>query len=158
MLNVDLVAFPPETMAGPAGYLARSAEPGDVVFHAKWDNFGPLFARNRESVYLGGMDPIFQLAHDARRYWEFFYLSTDVTTDYTCDAFPCVEGVATDTYRALREHFGARWVVVEPRRNPRLSLYLLEEPRYALRFETQREAVFEILPPEEGSVPEAPRP
>jgi hypothetical protein len=146
-LNVDRVAFAPDTMAGPAAFLTQNAEPGDVVFHAKWDNFGPLFARNRSSLYLGGMDPIFQFAHDPRRYWEFFYLSADLTTEWTCDAYPCVSGVATDTYRVLRERFGARWVVVEPRRNPRLSLYLLNEPRYALRLETVREALFEILPP-----------
>jgi len=146
-LNVELIAFAPDTMEGPAAYLARNAEPGDVVFHAKWDNFGPLFARNRASLYLGGMDPIFQFAHDARRYWEFFYLSADLTTEWTCDAYPCMSGAATDTYRVLRERFGARWVVVEPRRNPRLSLYLLNEPRYALRLETAREALFEILPP-----------
>lgn len=145
-LNVDLVAFAPDTMEGPAAFLAESSEPGDVVFHAKWDNFGPLFARNRENLYLGGMDPIFQFAHDSRRYWEFFYLSADLTTEWTCDAFPCQAGSATDTHRVLREHFGARWVVVEPRRSPRLSLYLLEDPRFELRHETQREAVFEILP------------
>jgi hypothetical protein len=145
-LNVDLVAFAPDTMEGPAVFLAASGEPGDVVFHAKWDNFGPLFARNRASLYLGGMDPIFQFAHDARRYWEFFYLSADLTTEWTCDAYPCQNGSATDTHRVLREHFGARWIVVEPARNPRLSLYLLGDPRFELRHESQREAVFEVLP------------
>jgi hypothetical protein len=145
-LNVDLVAFAPDTMEGPAAFLAESSAPGDVVFHAKWDNFGPLFARNRVNLYLGGMDPIFQFAHDPRRYWEFFYLSADATTEWTCDAYPCQLGSATDTHRALREHFGARWVVVEPARNPRLSLYLLGDPRFELRHETLREAVFEVLP------------
>ncbi len=149
-LNVELVAFAPDTMAGPAAHLARASESGDVVFHAKWDNFGPLFARNRQNLYLGGMDPIFQFAHDPRRYWEFFYLSADLTTEWTCDAYPCATGAATDTHVVLREHFGARWVVVEPRRNPRFSLYLLDDPRYALRYETQREAVFEVLPSEPG--------
>jgi hypothetical protein len=37
-------------------------------------------------------------------------------------------------------------VLVEPRRNPRLSLYLLNDPRFELALETQREAVFEIVP------------
>ncbi|HSH74594.1 MAG TPA: hypothetical protein VLA09_02730, partial [Longimicrobiales bacterium] len=147
-LNVELIAFPPDTMAGAAAFLSDSGEPGDVVFHAKWDNFGPLFARNRANLYLGGMDPIFQFAHDPRLYWEFFYLSADLTTEWTCDAYPCATGAATDTHRVLTEHFGARWVVVEPSRSPRLSLYLLDDPRYELAYETQREAVFEILTPE----------
>jgi hypothetical protein len=145
-LNVDLVAFAPDTMAGPAAYLAARDAPGEIVFHARWDNFGPLFARNRTNLYLGGMDPIFQFAHDPRMYWEFFYLSADLTTEWTCDAYPCQTGAATDTHRVLTEHFGARWVVVEPTRNPRFSLYLLDDPRYQLRFETPREAVFEVLP------------
>jgi hypothetical protein len=134
-------------MAGVASFLADNSAAGDVVFHAKWDNFGPLFAHNRSNRYLGGMDPIFQFSHDPQRYWEFFYLSADLNTEWTCDAFPCASGVATDTHVALRDHFGARWVVVEPSRNPRFTLYLLNDPRYRLAHETQREAVFEVLPP-----------
>jgi hypothetical protein len=102
------------------------------------------------------MDPIFQFAHDRRAYWEFFYLSSDATVEWTCDAWPCAAGATTDTYQVLRNHFGAHWVVTEPRRNPRLSLYLLEDPRFALALETTREAVFEVLAedpaaPDEGS-------
>lgn len=146
-LNVELVASPDDTLREVAEYLEARSEPGEVVFHARWDNFGPLFAHNRTNRYLGGMDPIFLYAHDPRSYWEFLYLSADASTELTCDAYPCAEGVATDTYDALREHFGARWVVVEPRRNPLFSLYLLNDPRYELALETQREALFEIVPP-----------
>jgi hypothetical protein len=152
-VNVELVASPPDTMAGVASFLTDNSAPGDIVFHAKWDNFGPLFARNRSNLYLGGMDPIFQFVHDPKMYWEFFYLSADLNTEWTCDAFPCASGVATDTHVALRDHFRARWVVVEPRRNPRFTLYLFNDPRYRLVHETQREAVFEVLPSE--AVPSA---
>jgi len=145
-LNVEHVAFPADGLREAAAFLERSSRPGDIVFHARWDNFGPLFARNRTNRYLGGMDPIFQFAHDPASYWEFFYLSADATTEWTCDAFPCRAGVATDTHTALKDHFGARWVLVEPRRNPRLSLYLLNDARFALAHETRHEAVFEILP------------
>ena len=145
MLNVHGVAFAAGTLSAVAEFLESSSEPGEVVFHARWDNFGPLFARNRTNLYLGGMDPIFQFAHNPRAYWEFFYLSADINTEWTCDAFPCASGVATDTHQVLREHFGARWVVVEPGRNPRLSLYFLNDPRFELALETQGEAVFEVL-------------
>jgi len=145
-MNVDLVAFPSTTMQEVSDFLADNSAPNDLVFHTRWDNFGPLFAYNRTNRYLGGMDPIFQYAHDQQAFWEFFYLSGDVTTDWTCDAYPCTTGVATDTHVALSEHFGARWVVVEPRRNPRFSLYLLNDERFELALETQREAVFEVLP------------
>jgi len=149
-LNVRLVASPPDTMAGVASFLLEESAPGDIVFHAKWDNFGPLFAHNRSNRYLGGMDPIFQFAHDPQLYWEFFYVSADLNTDWTCNAFPCASGSTVDTHVALREHFRARWVVVEPWRNPRFTLYLLNDVRYRLAHETQREAVFEVLPPSEG--------
>lgn len=146
-LNVAQVAFDGDSLEEASAFLAANSEPGDVVFHARWDNFGPLLAHNRTNHYLGGMDPIFQFAHDARQYWEFFYMSTDINVDRTCDVFPpCGGGVVTDSHRAIRDHFGARWVLVEPRRNPRLALELLNDPRYALALETQREAVFEVLP------------
>lgn len=147
-LNVDLVSFPATTMEEVGAFLEAESAPGEVVFHARWDNFGPLFAANRSNHYLGGMDPIFQYAHDPRSFWEFFYLSSDVNTDWTCDAYPCQDGIATDTHTALRDHFGARWVVVEPVRNPRLTLFLLNDDRFRLALETQHEALFEVLPAE----------
>jgi hypothetical protein len=150
-LNLSRVAFPGDAFEEVASFLAGASEPGDVVFHGRWDNFAPLFAHNRVNRYLGGMDPIFQFVHDSRSYWEYFYLSADINVEWTCDAYPCPTGVATDSYTVIRDHFGARWVVVEPRRNPRLSLHLLEDTRYELAFETQREAVFEVLPPPTGS-------
>lgn len=153
-LNVSLVAFPASTLREAAEFLEAESEPDEIVFHARWDNFGPLFARDRTNRYLGGMDPVFLFAHDPASYWEFFFLSTDATAEYTCDAFPCAEGTATDTHRALRDHFGARWVVVEPSRNPRLSLYLLEDPRYRLALDAQYASVFEVLSDEPVGAPE----
>ena len=144
-LNVSVVAFRGDTLREVAEFLAASSDPGEIVFHARWDNFGPLFAHNRANRYLGGMDPIFFYAHDPASYWEFFFLSADATQEYTCDAYPCAEGTATDTHRVLMDHFGTRWVVVEPYRNPRLSLYLLNDDRYGLALETQHAAVFEVL-------------
>jgi len=155
-LNVQFVAAPGDSLREVATFLAEHSEPGEIVFHARWDNFGPLLAHNRQNRYLAGMDPIFQYAHDSRAYWEFFYLSSGATAEWTCDAWPCPTGTATDTHRVLRDHFGARWVVTEPRRNPRLSLHLLNDPRFTLALETPREAVFEVLDddptaPDEGS-------
>ncbi len=144
-LNVELVAFPASTMQEVSTFLSDRSDPNDQVFHARWDNFGPLFAYNRGNRYLSGMDPIFQYAHDPASYWEFFYLSSDVNTEWTCDAFPCTEGEPTDTHTVLQDHFGARWAVVEPSRNPRLTLFFLNDPRFQLVLETQHEAVFEVL-------------
>jgi len=143
-LNVEQVAFRADTLRGAAEYLKTNSEPNDIVFHLRWDNFGPLFAHNRSNRYLGGMDPIFLWAHDSASYWEFFYLSTEATTEWTCGAYPCGAG-ALDTYDALKDRFAARWVVVEPFRNPRFSLYLLNDQRYELAYEGAHDAVFEIV-------------
>lgn len=146
-VNVRVAAFPPDILSAAAAWLEDRAEPGDTVFHAHWDNFGPLLARNRQNRYLGGMDPVFQFAHDPGLYWEHLYLSGDLTTEYTCDAFPCARGTATDTHEAISRHFGARWVLVEPSRNPRFTEYLRSDARFRLALQTRREWVFEVLPP-----------
>jgi hypothetical protein len=155
-LNARFVAEPPDRLAEAAAWLAANSEPGDVVFHAHWDNFGPLFARNRLNRYLGGMDPIFQYAHDPGLYWEYFFLSADATTDYTCDAFPCFDGEATATWSAIRHHFGARWVVVEPARNPKLTRFLEDQELFRPVLRTQREIVFEVVIPDYPPPPAAP--
>ncbi|MHB1191697.1 MAG: hypothetical protein ACYC6F_01510 [Longimicrobiales bacterium] len=155
-LNTRFVAEPPDRLAEVAAWLAANSEPGDVVFHAHWDNFGPLFARNRLNRYLGGMDPIFQYAHDPGLYWEYFFLSADATTEYTCDAFPCYEGEATATWSAIRHHFGARWVVVEPARNPKLTRFLEDQELFRPVLRTQREIVFEVVIPDYPPPPTAP--
>lgn len=144
-LNVQLAAFPSNTLAEAAQWLEANTPSGDVVFHARWDNFGPLLAHNRSNRYLSGMDPVFQFAHDPQLYWEYFWLSSDIHDEWTCDAFPCYDGTATDTHEVLRAHFGARWVLVEPLRNPKLSLFLLNDPRFEMVLETRHEAVFQVL-------------
>jgi hypothetical protein len=125
-----------------------------VVFHAHWDNFGPLFAWNRVNHYLGGMDPIFQYVHDRGLYWKYAYLSTDLATEWTCDAYPCREGSAVDTYASLVGDFDARWVLVEPERNPKLFFYLLNDARYELGLLTESAAVFQVLGPGTVASPE----
>ena len=149
-LNVRFVAHPPDYLAEVADFLERSSEPGEVVFTTHWDTFGPLFARNRTNHYPGGMDPIFQYAYDRERYWAFHHLSTDVATAVTCPFPDCEPDQVLDTWTVVREDFGARWILVEPRRNPRLSLFLLDDPRFRLALETPSEAVFEALPPGEA--------
>lgn len=145
LLNARYVADPPDRLAEAAAWLAANTEPGDVVFHAHWDEFGPLFAHNRHNRYIGGMDPIFQFSHDPGLYWQYFFLSAGVTSEYTCDAFPCYEGETIGTWAAIRDNFGARWVLVEPARNPELARFLGRDPGFRLALRTRRELVFEVL-------------
>lgn len=156
-LDVALVASPPDLRKAAAEWLVLHTEPGDIVFQVKWDDFGPLFAWDRKDRYLGGMDPIFQFAHDPRHYWEHFYLDADLTTTYTCDAFPCSAGKAIATPTAIRRDFGARWVLVEPRRNPKFTRYLLHDPHFKLAHDTRHEAIFQVISDSSStSTPHAP--
>ncbi|HKJ02044.1 MAG TPA: hypothetical protein VJ997_06300, partial [Longimicrobiales bacterium] len=144
-LNIQYVAQPPDTMEEAATWLADNSRPGDLVFNTHWDTFGPLFARDRVNRFVGGMDPIFQFARSPALYWEFHHLSTDAVAEATCPAPVCSAENARDSYVVLRDDFDARWVLVEPRRNPRLAVYLFNDPRYRLALETRWEAVFEVL-------------
>ncbi|MGD8320132.1 MAG: hypothetical protein PVJ02_06750 [Gemmatimonadota bacterium] len=146
-LNDRYVAEPPDTLQEAATWLAANSRPGDLVFNTHWDTFGPLFARDRVNHYVGGMDPIFQYARSPALYWEFHHLSTDERAEATCPDPVCSDEGLRDTWDVLRRDFGARYVLVQPRRNPRLSLYLLNDRRYRLVLETPREAVFEVLHP-----------
>lgn len=144
LLNATFVAFPPDLMEASASWLEDNTASGDIVYHAHWDNFAPLFAHNRSNRYLGGMDPIFQYEHDRGRYWEHFYLAGDLVVEYTCDAFPCYEGTSRATHTAIRDDFGARWVLVEPVRNPKLTRELRADPGFSLVHETRGELIFRV--------------
>jgi hypothetical protein len=151
VVNVRFVATPPDYLEEVAVWLREHSKPGDLVFNTHWDQFPSLFARDRVNRYVGGMDPIFQYAYDPTLYWQFHYLSTDRMTEQTCGTYPCTPEATVDTWDALAHEFGARFVLVEPRRNPNLSLYLLNDPRYALALETRHEAVFRVLSEVPGS-------
>ena len=153
-LNDRFVAQPPDTLEQVADWLATHSRPGDLVFNTHWDTFGPLFARDRVNHYVGGMDPIFQYARSPSLYWEFHHLSIDERGDATCPDAVCTKDNARDTHDVLTRDFGARYVLVQPRRNPRLSLYLLHDKRYRLALETPAEAVFEVLA--DGVAPQGP--
>lgn len=144
VINVRYVATEPDHLEQVAEWLSANTDEGDLVFNTHWDQFGPLFARDRVDRYVGGMDPIFQYAYDPTLYWRFHYLSTDAMTDRTCGTYPCTEASVVDTWSTLAHDFGARYVLVEPRRNPRLARYLLTDARYELALETQHEAIFRV--------------
>lgn len=151
LLNVRYVATEPDHLAEVAEWLRDHSDRGDLVFNTHWDQFGPLFARDRVNRYVGGMDPIFQYAYDPTLYWRFHYISTDAMTERTCGTWPCTPEATVDTWSTLVRDFGARFVVVEPRRNPRLSVYLMDDARYGLALETQHEAVFRVFRGSPGS-------
>ncbi len=143
-LNIRYTAFSYEWLRGVSEWLNANSAPGDIVFNTHWDNFAPLFFRDQKNYYLGGMDPIFQYDYDPALYWKFYYLSKDIMTSKTCGTYPCIDGTAEDTYTVLTRDFNAKYILVEPWRNPKLSAYLLGDARYEKVFETKTEELFRV--------------
>ncbi|MBI2075481.1 MAG: hypothetical protein HYT82_02325 [Candidatus Harrisonbacteria bacterium] len=143
-LNVRYTTFPYEWLKGASEWLNANSAPGEVVFNTHWDNFAPLFFRNQKNYYLGGMDPIFQYDYSPQLYWKFYYLSKDLMTAQTCGAYPCSDGAREDTYTVLTRDFNAKYILVEPWRNPKLTAYLSGDARYKKVFEAKTEQVFRV--------------
>jgi len=79
--------------------IERRSERGDVVWHASWDDFAPLFHFAPDLRYVAGMDPWWMVAHDpddARAY--------DLAGRGALDEIELQE--------ALTERFGARFALI----------------------------------------------
>jgi hypothetical protein len=131
-LNVRLNTLPPNHLREVSEWLATQGNEGDLVFHVHWDSFGPLFAWNQRNHYVGGMDPVFQLAHDADLHQR--------TLSLRGEAPP-----REDPWEIIARGYDARWVLVEPFRDPGLYRSLREDARFDLVRLTRMEAVFEVI-------------
>jgi hypothetical protein len=131
---------------GASLWLAANARPGDLVFHAWWDQFPHLFFWNPRSHYVNGMDPLFLYAHDPRLFWKAHLLATDAEPETTCGAPACGPGEAEATPLVLRRDFGASFVVLHRTMNPRLTAYLASAPGFVGVFDDGTDVVFRVLP------------
>ncbi len=127
--NVRLNAVPDDRLREAAAWLAERSEPGELVFHAHWDSFGPLLAWNRVNHYLGGMDPVFLQAHDPAAWRPVAGLTGPGP-------------LASDPSAVIRP-FAPRWVLVEPRRDPALYEALRADPAWRAARHTRDAALFE---------------
>ncbi|HKQ62453.1 MAG TPA: hypothetical protein VJS92_14275, partial [Candidatus Polarisedimenticolaceae bacterium] len=147
-------AAPFDKFRGAAGWLRQHARPGDVVFHAHWDNFAALFYWYPEGTYINGMDPIFQYAESPTGYWKTHHLATGQGTATTCGAPRCTAAETEPTLDVLRREFHARYIFVQSLRNPRLDAYLraVGDPVH-LELDTGVETVFRLDPLATGRGP-----
>ncbi len=120
---------------GASAWLAANSRPGDLVFHAWWDYFPHLFFWNPKNRYLGGMDPLFQLAHDEALFWKAYWLSTDRFPQATCGRPSCEEADLEPTALVLRRDFGASYVIVHRNQNSQLDAWLASEPAFERVFD-----------------------
>ena len=129
---------------GASTWLAANSRPGELVFHAWWDYFPHLFFWSPRNRYVGGMDPLFQLAHDEVLFWKAYWLSTDRWPEATCGRPSCEEANLEPTSLVLRRDFGAAYVVVHRHQNPRLDAWLAAEPGFQRVFDDGTDALYRV--------------
>ncbi len=129
---------------GASVWLAEHAPPGELVFHAWWDQFPHLFFWNPHSHYVGGMDPLFQYAHDPALFWKAHSLATDAQPRLACGKPACAAGELEDTARVLRRDFGAAFVLVHRHQNPRFDAYLAAEGGFERVFDDGTDVVYRV--------------
>ncbi|HEY6510069.1 MAG TPA: hypothetical protein VIY56_18730, partial [Vicinamibacterales bacterium] len=129
---------------GASSWLAENTRPGELVFHAWWDFFPHLFYWNPRNHYLGGMDPLFQYAHDPTLFWKAHWLATDALPQLTCGKPACDAGELEDTALVLRRDFGASYVLVHRHQNPHLDAYLQADGGFLRVFDDGTDAVYRV--------------
>jgi hypothetical protein len=135
---------PPLAFRGASAWLAANSRPGELVFHAWWDYFPHLFFWNPKNRYLGGMDPLFQLAHDEALFWKAYWLSTDRFPQATCGRPSCDEADLEPTALVLRRDFGASYVLVHRNQNRQLDAWLASEPAFERVFDDGTDVLYRV--------------
>ncbi len=143
-VNEKYVATPPEKFEAAALWLRDHSAPGDLVFNTHWDQFGPLVHWDTKNTYVGGMHSVFQYAYNPALYWKYYYISIDAAGEATCPLFPCSKEQVVATYDVLKNDFSARFIFVEPSRNPYFSEYLTKDKRFTLEYSDKEAEIFEI--------------
>jgi hypothetical protein len=129
---------------GAGLWLDTYAHPGQVVFHAWWDQFPHLFFWSPRTYYLGGMDPLFQYAHDEALYWKVWGLALDQQPDAMCGRRECAPSEAEPTALVLRRDFGASFVLVHRALNPRLDRYLAGSTEFQRVFDDGTDVLYAV--------------
>ena len=129
---------------GASAWLAQNSRPGELVFHAWWDQFPHLFFWNPRNHYVGGMDPLFQYAHDEALFWKAQGLAKDATAEATCGKPACGPGEAEPSSLVLRRDFRASFVLLHRPLSPRLEAYLASQAGFARAFDDGTDVVYRV--------------
>ena len=133
-----------------AEWLKDNSNGGDIVFHSYWDNFPILFFYDQKNYYINGMDPVFLHAFDPGLNIKLYFFSIDKLLfiqgeAFTCGANPCVPGTVISAHDSIKKDFKAKYVFVEPMRNPRFYNYLKNDNRFKETFTNPATSIFEVL-------------
>ena len=116
-------------------WLEENTEQGELVFHARWPQFAPMFFFNHWNRYLIGFDPYLMFQYDAEAY----------------RAWAMVGNGSLDPQRteAVVRRLGARWAL--SRRKGDLAEKLRSAPNSALAYEDRYFSIFRVDPARSGS-------
>ncbi|MDP1718914.1 MAG: hypothetical protein Q8L24_00605, partial [bacterium] len=137
-------SYPPDHVKAAGEWLNRNTQPGDLVYNLHWTHFSPLFLWDRKNYYLNGLDPIFQYDYNPALYWKFNYLATGLTTNQTCGKTECKQSDMEDTYKVLKNDFGAKYILVGKSYNPKMEKFLAGSPNFEKVFEAVNETIYRI--------------
>ncbi len=145
--SLDTAGYPPRGEAEVSKWLAEHSKEGNVVFNIHWPLSSRLFFWNQKNYYVGGFDPIFEYAEDRSLYWKHHYIAEDqeiILLGKTCRAVECRGDELENIYPFIREELGAKFVLVETKRNPRAFQYFSSDKRFEKVFENGDSVVFKV--------------
>jgi hypothetical protein len=79
-------------------WVQQNSEPGERVYQTDWDVFPELFFYNTSNTYIIGLDPTYMFLADPQLYRQWSIIG---------------HGEAEFPSRAIRDQFGARWVITD---------------------------------------------
>ncbi len=139
-------AWTPTYLKTSALWLKENTQPGEIVFHTNWDQFGSLFFWNQQNYYINGMDPIFQYAYDPALYWKNHFMFSDKAYSHTCGRLKCTAAETENTPQVLAQDFKASYIVLRKAQNPNTFINWVAKKTFPLVFETKSEVIFKITP------------
>ncbi|MFA6475291.1 MAG: hypothetical protein WCV88_03785 [Patescibacteria group bacterium] len=126
-------AKPIDRFAQAGAYLQSVAEPNEIVFHGRWDDFPALFYYAPKASYMAGLDPTFLYLADKNLYQHWNDIATGRAKQQTASN--------------IRDYFQVRYVVVdESDSHTQLMLaYLLRDKTAKLVFHQKPMAIFKLV-------------
>ncbi|MEK7649345.1 MAG: hypothetical protein AAB367_00050 [Patescibacteria group bacterium] len=134
----------PLYMKEPALWLKENTKPGEIIFHAHWDDFPKLFFWNTHNYYINGMDPVFLYTFDSSLYFKQLYYAIDEATAYTCGADRCKRDEVISTHDVLKKDFRSSYIFLDEQKNPKLIPYFITTSGYEHVYHDAQFHIFKI--------------
>lgn len=120
----------PKLYKGAALWLEKNSNPGEIIFHADWDDFPLLFFYNHHNYYVVGLDPMYLYTHDKEK----SKLYKAIT-----------RGTIDNPAKQIQEEFGAKYIFLDRREHKGFFKRLKKDPYAKKVYEDDGAYVFLVL-------------